>query len=785
MTGDVLHMIRSIRRSPASAIAAVLTLSLTLGASASIFAVTRAVLLVPPPFRDPDALVTVVEVPIDSRASTPRTVTYRTFEAWRDRAAHLAAFEAADSTNLTMTGLGPAERLSVTDATPDFLALLGVTPVLGRGFAPEDLARPVVILSHGFWRAKFAGDPEVVGRRIVLGGQPHTIIGVLPEQFVYDLNPSEVWRPLPVTPPQAERGGYRVAVIARLSPKVPASALADLLSGVSRNSSPPARAAAVPIAAAIAGDARKTLWLLLAAAVLAMVLAFTNFAGLVMVRSIDRRRELAIRSALGARRGEMAKQLLLEALALVGVGVAAGVLLAAWLLPVVSSLALERIAGASHRHVEIDWQVIGAMVVFACAAACASVAAPAALALRRPVLDVLRRGTTSLPRETNFRRVLVAGQVALAFVLIACVTVLAGNLVRLTKVNPGFDPEGVLALQVSVPAAAYSFDRTRSFYEALQSALEQRLGRATVAVVNEIPLTADHGRALVSASRVDPAVEAVLREASPAYFDVMRIPVLAGRAFDVRDEASAPPRVVITAALAETLFPSNDAVGRSIYLTGVTQPSEVIGVVGDVKHRALDEAPLSTVYQPTQQQTSRSNIVVARSALPPAATLAVVREEVARLDASVPVYAVRSMTDVVAASPGMPSRRVLFATFMAFAILAVALSAIGLFGVVAHDVTSRQAELALRVALGADRARIFKATIGRGAVMLIWGLAAGGALSIWATRVLSSAGFGSGDVGLAAAGVAAVLLTGTCAAAIVPIARRAARTDPIVSLRSE
>ena len=419
----------------------------------------------------------------------------------------------------------------------------------------------------------------------------------------------------------------------------------------------------------------------------------------------------------------------------------------------------------------------------ACAWVCAVV--PAFMAARRSALDALRRGATPPPRELLMRRVFVAGEVALAFVLIACVMLLGGGLLRLLKVNPGFDARGVISLHVSVPAATYDADRTASFYSQLHSALEQRLGPRASAIVNEIPLEGSVSLSLVRARPGDAGHEAVGREAGPAYFDVMRIPVVAGRSFESRDNAPAPPRVVIRQSLAERLFASEPPIGRQLSIGRGAQMAEVIGVVGDVKHRALDEVVLPTMYLSALQAPSRSSIVVIRSARPDADAIAAVREEVARLDATLPVSRARSMLDVVAASPGMPARRVTTATFMAFAVLALVLGAMGLFGVAAHDVASRRTELAVRIALGADPMRILGATLGRGAVMVASGLAVGGVLSIWAARVLGSAGFATDrlDALSIAVPVVALLIAGT--AAILPAARRAAKTDPLAALRSD
>jgi putative ABC transport system permease protein len=785
MLADLRHLARSLRRSPASAGAAILTLSLTLGAGASIMTVVDAVLLTPPPFMDPDALVTLREIPADEPTAASRRAMFATYEAWRERAGSLAALEAWEGTNLTLTELGPAERVTVNDVTPGFLALLGITPALGRGLNPEDLARPVAILSHAFWRGKLAADPGVIGREIALSGQGHTVVGVLPESFRFELNPAEVWRPLPITPAQAARFGYPVDVVARLPRHSSSASLAGALDDISRKSSPAARVVATPIVTAISRGAPKTLALLAGAAGLAVLIAFTNFAGLLIVRSIDRRRELAVRSALGARRFEIARQLLLEAQALVALGTIGGVLLALWMTPIAARLALQQFGGVAQRDMAIGWQVIAVMVTAASACALVCALVPAVMAARRSALDTLRRGATPAPRELALRRVFVSGEVALAFVLLACVTLLGGSLLRLLSVNPGFDARGVLTVHVWVPAATYNLDRTASFYSGLHSALEERLGPRAAAIVNEIPLEGSVSLTRVRVRPGDAGHEAAGREAGPAYFDVMRIPIVAGRSFEPRDNASAPPRVVISVSLAKRLFGSEPPIGRQLALEPGARMAEIIGVVGDVKHRALDEAVLPTVYLSALQAPSRSSIVVVRSARLDADAIAAVREEVARLDGNLPVSPVRSMQDVVAASPGMPARRVITATFMGFAVLALVLGAIGLFGVAAHDVASRRTELAVRIALGADPISILRATLGRGAVMVGSGLAVGAVLSIGAARALGSAGFATERLDALSIAVPVTVLLLTGVAAILPAARRAARTDPLAALRSD
>ena len=787
MLMDLRHLLRSLRRSPASAAAAVLTLSLTLGAASSIFALVDAVLLTPPPFPDPDALFIIGETPTKEPGSPPRAVRYDTFESWRERGGSLAAIEAYDATNLTVTGLGAAERVSLTDVTPGFLTVLGITPARGRTFERSDAGRPVVIVRNRYWRTRQASDPDVVGRDVVLGGRGHTIVGVMPERFVFPLNPSDIWRPLPLPSAPVARAAYQVRVIGRLSRILSSRELEVALDDVSRRSAAPADAVVLPMAAAATGDAANTLGLLAAAAGFAVLIAFANLAGLLLVRSIDRRRELAVRTALGARASGIARQLVLEAEALVALGLTGGVLLALWLTPLVSRFALAHFGDLGNAELTVSWRMIAALAILAVVSAAFCGCVPALLASRRSVVDVLRRGVTPAPGELALRRVLVTSEIALACVLLVCLTLVGGSLRSVLANDPGFGPRGVLTLQVSLPPAAYrGGEQIAAFYAALQSALEQRLGHGTVSLVNELPLTGDGGRQPVRLGPNDTPREAVVREAGTAYFDVMRIPIVAGRAFDARDNGAAARRVIVSESLAQRFPDRGELVGHQIRLGGPDAPAaEVIGVVADVKHRALDETPLPTVYLCALQSASRSSILVVRSSRPDADVVAVTREEVTRLNGDVPVYRVRSMPDVIAASPGVPARRVLTATFMGFALLATVLAAIGLFGVVAHDVAARRAELALRVALGADPTRILIRTLGQGAFMIGVGLMIGAALSIWAVRALSGTVVAAARVDPVSVAGAAALLATVGIAAVLPAARRAARTDPLTALRSE
>jgi len=779
-------LLRNLRRSRASAAAAVLTLSLALGGAASIFAVVDAVLLTPPPFTNPDSLVSVGEIPVDDSSPEPRAIRRSTFDDWRERAGTLATLEAFDGTNLTLTNMGAAERLSATDVTTGFLQMLGATPALGRLLNRDDVEQAVVVISDEFWRGRLAADPGVIGRDLILGGRAHTIVGVLPERFFFALSPGDLWRPLAVPRDTDARMAQRVRVVARLASNVSPDTLADALDDVSLAASPAADVVATSVATAIAGNVTRTLGLLAGAAIVALLVAFTNLTGLLVVRSIDRRRELAVRSALGASRIEIARQFLLETLTLVAMGIVGGIGLAVWMTPAVGRLLIQRFGIAANPEIVLSWQVVGVLSIAVSISACLCGLLLALIATRRNVVEMLRRGATAPPRELLVRRFLVTGEVTLAFVLLVSMALLGRSLLSVLAVDPGFDASGVLTMRVSLPAAAYSNDeRVASFYSTLHSAIEERLGPGAVAIVDEIPLTGDRGRTPVSTRSTEVGREAVVRVAGPDYFGVMRIPIVSGRSFNRDDDASGPPRVVVSTSVADRLFGSESSIGRRIVLGGIALEHEIVGVVGDVKHRALDDALAPTVYLSAAQAPSRSSHIVVRSARPDGDVLAIVREETRRLDGDLPVYAPRTMQRIVDLSPGVPARRFLTATFAGFAVLALVLGAIGLFGVVAHDVAQRRGDLALRLALGANPMRLLRATLAQGAFMVGSGLVAGGVLSFWVARALGATGVAADRLDAWGLAGSAVVLATTGLLAVLPAALRAARTNPLIALRAE
>src|SRR4051812_29863181 len=436
MIRNLRSLLRSLRGSPASAAAAVLTLALTLGAGTTIFAIIDAVLLTPPSIADPDAVVTLGETPA-STPGAPRMISYPTFDAWRERAGSMATLAAFDGTNLTLTGLGAAERIGATDVDSQFLPLLGVTPALGRLFRPDDVGQAMAIVNDEFWRTRLAADREVIGRTIVLNGRAHEIVGVLPESFRFAAD-GPIWRPLPLTAAQAVRTTFRMRAFARLAPGVTPASLAAALDQVSARATPASRAIVIPIATAIGRGSKATFELLAAAAAIAMLMAFFNLTGLLVVRSLDRAQELAVRVAIGARPLAVVGHLMLEAEALVAIGGAGGMLLSTWLTPAAAHLVQLEFGPITNRDIEVSWRAVAVMGIVAAICAALAAVVPALLAARRASVDSLRRGSTHPPHELALRRFLIVGEVALAFVLLASMALVAESLAGAIQRDPGF-----------------------------------------------------------------------------------------------------------------------------------------------------------------------------------------------------------------------------------------------------------------------------------------------------------------------------------------------------------
>ena len=518
------------------------------------------------------------------------------------------------------------------------------------------------------------------------------------------------------------------------------------------------------------------------AATLAVGIAFANLLILTLVRALDRSRELAVRMAVGAGPGEPRRQLVLEAVIVALLGGAGASLLALWSTPWISRLALD-FGGLARRDITIGLPTVLALGVSAIAggALCGLLARPAA------TLTSLRGGRSDPVGHLAARRALVAAEAGVTLVLVALLAVVGTSLDRVLAIDPGFEPEGLVKAQLSLPPADYpDAASVTGFYAALRTGLASRLSGASVAIVDEAPMTGDGGRRAVALVGGDRGVDAVVRAATAGYFETLGVGVAEGRGYAPSEAEAVRIPVLASTELVRALGFEGAALGRALRIDGVDAEVEIVGVVEDVRHRALDEPLLPSLYLPAERFPSASSVLMVRSDHPPAIVIAAARDEVAILDPGLPLYGVATMADVVARSPGVPALRLLTVILAAFGLLAMALSALGLFGTVAHDVRRRAREIDLRVALGARPGSVVWGTLVRNGRPVLIGLAGGAAVCVALTGTISTL---TVQVTAVEAGVLLVLASASVLVvtlgAALPAARAAARREPMAGLRRD
>jgi putative ABC transport system permease protein len=782
---DFAYSIRGLRRNPAFAGVAVLTLALTLGIGTALFTLVDVAVLTPPPFADPDTLILLGELPASVSAGPPRQVGWTTFEQWREYRQVVEQVEAVDAINMTFTGRGPAQRVGCMAVSPGYFSLLGITTMMGARWDEQQAGSDVAVVSERFWRSTLASDPSIIGGVVTLGGRPFIVVGVVPNRFSTGSGATDVWFPLrrPANPTEE---GPQLRVLARLGRGVTGAQAAAILDEVSSRASPPSRAVVVPLTQSMRGAFGNIVRLLFLGAALAILLAVVNLASILVARAIGRHREFAIRRALGGSATQLARQLFVEAHVLIAIGAIGGVIVALAITPLVGRLVSDQFANVPFDNLTVNWRamVALALAVWPCAWLCGL--AVSTRALRAQGSDLVSRRTSAGPGEQALRRVLVAAEIALAFVLLVSLAVVGRSLQRTFAIDPGFDAEHVVTVGLSLPQVHYPDEqRIGAFYRALDGKLSMRFGRENVSVIDELPLTGDAGRSAVGQFQGDNDREAVVRSVGTSYFAVMRIPIVEGRGFDERDDRTSPARVVVSQSLARSLFGGAQASGRRVYVAALRDMADVIGVVGDVRHRALDEVPLATLYVSAWQQPSRTSRIVIRQSAPFATVVATLRAEIAQLDSELPVYGATMMADIVQNSPGIPTRRVMAACFVGFATLGIVIAGLGIFGVVTHDLVRRRFEFALRLALGANPAQLQRSVAARAGIMVAAGIVPGVILAIVVSRMLHSVIADIASIEpLALMAVAAVLSLAAAIAVAAP-ALGIARTDPALVLRSE
>ena len=804
---DLRFAARTLRRSPGYAAIALATLALGIGANAAIFSILDAVLLRPLPYAGGERLVMIGDRTSPGGGGTPNNVGFATYVDLRDRTRTFDAVAAVRSWQPTLETGGVAELLPAMRVSANYFSMLGVRPAFGRDFRPEE-DRPdqwrVVLLSDGLWRRSFGADPSVVGRILRMDDRSYRVIGVLPPDFEPLISaryykPAQMWAPIgyDLSLRQACHGCQHLKAVGRLAPGVTlAQARADL-DAVRRQLAlehpqdfPQGSMDAVPLARELTSGLRTPLVVLVGAVGFVLLIACANVANLTLARSLRRGPELALRSALGASRGRLVRQLFAESLVLCVAGGALGFLLSGalqWALLRLAPVSLPRAD-----QIATDGRVLGFAALASLAAALLSGLAPAFRASATRLTAALASGSRgSAAGVSRARRVLAVAELALAVVLVAGAILMVRSMARLLDTPFGFSTDRVLTLGLSSPAQATTDADIVTFQNRLLERVRALPQVEAAAFVSQIPLGGNgdsygfhvEGRMHANPAE-DPSVERY--SVTPDYFRAMGIPLVRGRLLTDADRADSPAVMVVSESTARALFPGRDPIGERVRIGAHDEGPwrTIVGVAGDVRHVDVALAPTPQMYLPQAQVTDGFfNLVVLASAGNPASLAGPIRREVRALDPGVPVYDVASMEERVARSAA--PRRFVMQLLAAFAVSALALAALGLYGVVAHSVGQRTREIGIRMALGATPRDIVRLVLGGGAGLIATGLAAGLLGALGATRFLSAILYEVRPADPAALAAAAAVLAAAAFAAHWLPARRASRIDPIAALRSE
>lgn len=802
---DLRHAVRCLLRSPGFTIVAVLTLAIGIGANTAIFSVVNAVLLKPLPLPEPDRLVRVYELD----EGRPWTVSPPNFVDLRRESSVFEEMAAYTGTAAALTGVGEAKRIFGSVVTAGFFRVLATSPMLGRTISTADTVAGqdrVVVLSHSLWQRQFGEDPAMVGRTVQLEGQEHTVIGVMPPAFEYPAG-AELWAPLAFSEEDltTQRGAHYLEAIARLAPGVTvdeASAQVAAIAGVLElrypDSNTGSSAMAVGLRDALVGDVRPALLTLLGAVGLVLLIACANVANLLLARTAGRKRELAVRSAMGADRGRLVRYVLTESVLLALAGGVAGLLLAGLGLKLLLMLPVEEVPRLE--TAELDAAVLGFTAAVSMLTGVLFGLLPALKA--GSALDLtgaLKSGGAAVTADRaggRTRSALVVAEMALAVLLLVGAGLLLTSFVELQRVDPGFNPRGVLTFNMPLPNARYPEPRqARAFFADLDQRIEALPGVESAAGVFGLPLSGFNYTISVEKQDGGPAYTnpgeeryTQVRIITPDYFSTMEIPLLAGRALQESDRAGTQPVVVVNESAAKLLWPDDDPLGHTFELGtrlggGARVGGMVVGVVADIRHHGPGEESQPEVFAAHSQFPVDFMSITVRTSVPPESLVGPIREQLHMIDTELPMDQVRTMEQRVAESVAQP--RFYMLLLSVFAASALFLAAIGIYGVMAYAVRNRVNEIGVRRALGARTGEVLRMVVGRAMALAMGGLAAGLLAAFALTRVLSGLLYGVSPTDpLTFAGVAVLLGSVALLASFLP-ARRAAQVDPVVALREE
>jgi len=803
---DIRYAVRKLSRTPGFTTIAAFTLALAIGATTAIFSVIDGVLLKPLPFREPERVVRVTNLRDGNRmvSSVPD------FLDIRAQSKSYASLAALDNQAMNLTGGSEPERISAARVGATFWSLLGVTPQVGRGFAPNEdsqSAARTVVLSDGLWKRRFGGDRRIVGKTIALDGNSFTVIGVAPAGFSFPDRP-DVWIPLVFAQDDLNpdgRGAHWMGIMGRLAPNVTVAQATSELVTITRRleqqypeSNTNMSGAVIPMQEYLVGDVRPALYVMLGAVAFVLLIACANVANLLLVRAASRESEMAVRTALGAGAWRLVRQLVIESVLLAMIGGVFGTLLALWGVDLLLSMAPNGLPRIN------EVTVNGSVLVFTAGVTVVTGVLfglfPALHAARANVGGMLKegmRGSSGGVASRRARNTLVMAEMALAVVLLVGAGLLIRSFSKLLAVDPGFRAERVVTFAIAAPDTKYGqYAQRRELVSNLVERMKRVPGAQGAAVVTGLPLSNIMMRTSAHIVGTPPERPGERKStdvamATPGYFTTMGIPLVAGRDFTDRDGSGAPVVSIVNQEFVKRYFPNENPIGKRIELgwdqdtasTGgnMTLGGEIVGVVANVKRRGLSQEVFPETYASYMQPTFSNFSVVVRSTADPSTVMAAIRAQIRELDRDLPLSDLRQLKELVAASVSRPR---FYTTILGvFASIALILAAVGIYGVISYAVSLRTRELGIRIALGATGRQVSGLVLQQGVGLAIAGVAVGGAGAYWLTRLLSKLLFGvSATDPLTFVGVAALLTAIAAIASFVP-ARRAAKVDPLLAMR--
>jgi putative ABC transport system permease protein len=799
LLSDVRYGLRLLLRQPGVAVVALVTLAFGVGANSAIFSVVNGVLLRPLPYPVPSGLFMVWQDHTRREGPANEWASPDNFFDWRDQNEVFQGMFAFSSWTPTLTGVDEPEQLAGAQVSHDAFSILGVAPAVGRSFRPDEDragAPPVVILSHALWQRRFSGDRSIVGSSLRLGDQPAEIVGVLPPGFEFPLLQStDIYSPLAIDRSNScGRGCVTLRVIGRLTPGVPlARARSDMDAIAARlerdypEENSGVGVDVVSLHEQVVGAIRPALLVLLASVALVLLIACANVASLLLARAADREREVATRVAMGASRGRLLRQMLTESLVLAVLGAGLGVLLALWGVDVIRSAVSSDVPRFA--EVEIDGRVLSFTSFVALLTGLLFGVVPALRGSNPNLQRSLKEGSrgSTAAAASRVRSLLVVGEVALALTLLVGASLLIRSFDSLMRVDPGFDARNVLTAGLSLASARYEQPPDRvAFVDRLLSRVRALPGVESAGVVFALPMggaDADAGFLIEGRDTAPPNRNPVAwyRPASPDYFSTLRMKLVRGRFFEEREDAAAPPVVLINETAAERYWPNADPLLSRVRIGGAWR--SVVGIVADTRHFGLDREDRPAMYFPYRQLPLRSLGLLVRSRIEPESLASGVKGVLLEIDPEMALSDVSTLEDALSADVASP--RMTMALVSVFALLAASLAAIGLYGVLSYHVGQKSHEIGIRMALGAGASEVLRSTVGRGMMLLASGTALGLAAAVSFSRFLSSLLFGVEATDPTAFLAATVVLAVVAFLASYLPARRAARVDPVEALRYE